>query len=157
MELTFETFPENTAAGKAFKHDLDAYLQNARYPDVFWHPVHERWETYDRNTYSFARLSLPHVEVGTDYWTKYNILHEVINIGQATRALDAAAIWDPRDGYWYHFAAAQQAPRAPAPLPTWLKNLIADLAAVDANTSLTPDERHQARSALIQAAYGTPH
>lgn len=154
MQLVFEPFPENTPAGRSFKSGWETYVQQQRLPDVFWDPVQERWENYDRNKITFQRLGLPRVDLGTDYWTERNILHEVLNIGQATRVLDGAAVWNPRDGYWYRFSSSQQEPSPTPQPPPWLKRLIDDLAAVDANTSLSPDERQQARSALIQAAYG---
>ncbi len=157
MQLVFEPFPENTPTGKTFKRGWETFVQEQKLPDVFWDPVQERWESYDRSKFTFVRLRLPRVELGTDYWTERNILHEVLNIGQATRALDAAAAWNPRDGYWYHFATTQRTPPPPPAMPPWLEKLIEDLASVDGNASLTPEERQQARSALIQAAYGTPH
>ena len=42
----------------------------------------------------------------------------------------------------------------PPPEPDWLKRLNADLDALDANSRLTPQERADARRAIIGRAYG---
>lgn len=157
MQFKFEPFPENTEAGRSFKSGWEDFVQRQHLPDVFWDPVQARWETYDRRTHTFARMSLPVVTLGDDYWTEQNILREVLNMGTATRVMDVAAIWDPRDGYWYHFTRvpATQPPLPPTPappVPDWMVRLNRDLAAVDANTNLTPEERRQARESLLQAA-----
>lgn len=152
----YDPFPENTSAGKAFKAGYDRFVQTDRQPDVFWDPVDHRWETYRRARFVFGRTGIARVTPGTDYWSERSMLHDVINLGKPLAGLGAHVVWDPRDGWWYTYAdSAQQPP--PSQTPDWLARLNADLAALDRNTNLTPQERMEARSALIQRAYGQPH
>ncbi|MFE7599515.1 hypothetical protein [Streptomyces sp. NPDC057494] len=155
--MKFEQFPENTATGMEFKRGWDLFVTTQHRPDVFWDPVDSRWEDYFRTKYAFTRVGLPQIPLGTDYWTERTILHDVLNIGGTTRLIDARIIWDPRDGYWYHWHQQTAPPPAPGPrvgVPGWLEQLNADLDALSMNTRLTPEERFQARQTLIQRAYG---
>ena len=155
--MEFEQFPENTAAGKEFKRGWDLFVKTQHGKDVFWDPVDRRWEDYFRTKYAFSRVGLPQIPLGTDYWTERTILHDVLNIGGTTRLIDTRIIWDPRDGYWYHWYPQTAPPPGPGPqvgVPAWLAQLNADLDALSMNTRLTPEERFQARQTLIQRAYG---
>lgn len=155
--LGYEPFPENTPAGKAFQEGYDKFVQAQHRGDVFWDPVDSRWETYPAAGFTFAKVGIPRVDPGTNYFSERNTLHEVLNLGRAVKALNTKIIWGPRDGYWYAWANRTQPPPPPPPEPDWLKRLNANLDALDRNTRLTPEERRAARSALIQAAYGQPH
>lgn len=152
MEL--EAFPENTDAGRAFQNGWDTFVKVQHLPDTFWDPVDHRWENYPRAKFTLTRVGLPQIPLGTDYWSERTILHEVINIGATTRALDGRLVWDPRDGYWYHWSETVAAPPPPPGVPPWLQELNAELDALARNTHLTPEERYQARMTVLERAYG---
>lgn len=96
--MKFDAFPESTTAGKEFKSGWDTFVKTQHRPDVFWDPADNRWEDYFRSKFSFTRVGLPQIPLGTDYWGERTILHDVLNIGSTTRLIDARLIWDPRDG-----------------------------------------------------------
>lgn len=156
MILTYEPFPENTEAGKAFLEGWDRFHVKTD-NRLFWDPVDNRWETYPRGTFTFVLLGMPTVPVDESYFGRRTTLREVLNLGAASRVLDPKAIWDPRDGRWYRWQKTQQVPPPPPPPPAWLRQLNADLDAVSANTHMTPEEKAQAREGLIKAAYSHPH
>ena len=152
--MYFEAFPETTPAGKAFKQGWDTYVKAQHLPNVFWDPVDIRWENYPRDEWGFSRVQLPVVPLGFEYWAERTILHEVINIGASTRIVNAKVVWNPRDGFWYQWQKLVDPVPSPPPPPPWLVQSNADLDALARNTHLTPEERFQARNALIQSAYG---
>ncbi len=154
--LNYEPFPETTKAGQNFKEGYDKFVQADRRTDVFWDPVDSRWETYPAADYTFSRVGLPNVAPASDFWGERSMLIEVLNLGRAVSVLNTKVVWGPRDGNWYAWATRTQRPPVPPPIPDWLTRLNSDLAALDRNSNLTPQERMQARAALIQAAYGQP-
>lgn len=150
----FGAFPENSPAGKAFKEGWDTFVERQRLGNVFWDPVDQRWETYPAERFTFVAVAMPKVTVGDGYWIETAMLREVLELGRATRALNAKVIWSPRNGHWYSWAH-KEAPPPPGPAePAWLKRLNAELDALDANSRLTPQERADARRAVIARAYG---
>ena len=152
--MKFEAFPENTPEGKRFKQGWDTFVKAQHLPDTFWDPVDGRWENYPRNKWGFTRTQIPAVPLGSDYWAERTILHEVVNIGETTRVVNAKVVWDPRDGFWYQWEMLANPVPPPPTIPPWLVQLNAELDALARNTHLTPEERFQARTALIASAYG---
>ena len=150
----FGAFPENSPAGKRFKEGWDNFVERQKLGDVFWDPVDQRWETYPPARFTFALVGMPKVTVGDKYWIEKEMLKEVLELGRATRALNAKVIWGPRNGQWYSWAHKAAPPPPPPPRHGWLDRLNADLDALDANSRLTPQERADARRAIIASAYG---
>ena len=111
----YGAFPENSPAGKSFKEGWDNFVEKQKLGDVFWDPVDERWETYPPERFTFVLVGMPKVTVGDGYWIEKEMLKEVLELGRATRALNAKVIWSPRKWPVVQLGAKSGAPTsAPA-------------------------------------------
>jgi hypothetical protein len=138
-----------TAEGRALQQGWDDHVQSRHRPDVYWDPTDLRWETYAAGRFSFTRTDLPAVDLA-HMWSESLTLSEVLAVSRAIRASGGSAIWNPRDGRWYRFHLLTSPP-PPPPGDGWTARMNAQLAAIEADTSLSPEERHRARIAIIDS------
>jgi hypothetical protein len=150
-EMTFEDELDltRTPEGKNLLQGWDTFVGERHQADVYWDPTDNRWETYAPARFSFTRTSIRRQDPA-QMWSKYVTLGEVLAISRAIRASGGSAIWNPRDGYWYHFQLLATQPK-PSVTPEWVARMNAQLAAIDGDNSLSPEEKHAARIAIIDS------
>lgn len=142
---------------KDFQQGWDRYVQRQRSTDVYWNPISDEWETYNRAQYIMTRTSLPRVvlvEGDVGGWVNKYVYPEVKKVGLITKQVARNAVWNPRDGRWYFSQARSSKPEPKKEsekerLPKWVKDLNAELDAVG-SIDATPEEKASARATIFE-------
>ena len=150
----FITRAELTPEGQAFIRGFDQYVLQQRDTRRFWAPRDSTWNSYSATGYRYTKWgAVPQIDATHASDGGYRIVKDILAVGNTLRSLPVWVFWWPESGFWYQITKESE-PQPPVPNESGpLREMNRQLDEIDRNTHMTPQEKRDARAAVIDGMY----